>query len=435
MSLNDGASWQKINFNLPPVPVHDLAVKSGDLVAGTHGRSFWILDDLSVLRQATDSAFGARAHLFEPRDTHRVSFGGGFGGGGGGGAGMQSPPPGTAPVNPVGQNPPNGVIVQYWLPTANREVTLEFLDAQGRLVRSFTSRQDSAAAADSVRRETQRRSRLDSLRATGISADSVQRLMRATSDAASDPQQGGRRGGGPVPRAANRAGVNAFTWNMRYPDASSFQGMIMWAAGVQGPMAPPGTYQVRMLVDGRPVGTQRFRLLKDPRTTATQADLAEQFRFQLQIRDRVTEANDAVKSIRFVKRELGDRRPKLTGDAAQQFARHADALTREISVVEDSIYQTRNQSGQDPLNYPIRLNNKIAALMGVVGSAEARPTQQSYDVFRILSVQLDRELANMQRVLDAHLPAINALLKSAGLPVIVPRASEAAEAPRADDDV
>ncbi|HYD52540.1 MAG TPA: glycosyl hydrolase [Gemmatimonadaceae bacterium] len=427
VSLDDGARWQRLQLNLPPVPVHDLAVKEGDLVAGTHGRSFWILDDLSVLRQASDAAFAGDAHLFTPRDAHRVSFGGGLGGGGapaGGGAGMQNQPPGTAPVRPTGQNPPGGATVHYWLARGTREVTLEFLDAQGRLVRRISSSLDSAGRADSVRRETQRRSRLDSLRAAGLSADSIQRLTRATSDAASEPPQGGRRGATATPRATNRAGLNSFTWNMRYPDASSFQGMIFWAAGVQGPMAPPGTYQVRLLVDGRPVGTERFRLLKDPRTPATSADLAEQFRFLVQIRDRVTEANDAVKTIRHVKRELGDRRAKLTG-AAQQFAQHADLLSQQLSVVEDSIYQTKNQSGQDPLNYPIRLNNKLAALLGVVGSAEARPTQQSYDVYRQLSGQLDRELANMKRVMDAHLPAVNAALRAAGQPEIVPRAVDA----------
>ncbi|MFN2563521.1 MAG: WD40/YVTN/BNR-like repeat-containing protein, partial [Gemmatimonadaceae bacterium] len=426
-SLTDGRTWQRLQFNLPPVPIHDLAVKEGDLVAGTHGRSFWILDDLSALRQMTDPALAGDAHLFKPRDAYRVSWGGGRGGGGGGAqqqASTSTAPPGTAPVRPVGSNPPSGAVIQYWLRSANQEVTLEFLDAQGRLVRRFTSRLDSAAYADSIRREQRRRSREDSLRTAGLSQDSIQKLTRVTPDApaALTTDEDSPRTP-PVPRAPNRAGVNAFTWNMRYPEASSFQGLIMWAASTQGPVAPPGGYQVRLLVNGRPAGTQTFRLLKDPRVrTVTQTDLAEQFDFLIRIRDRVSEANDAVKTIRYVRQELSDRQRRLSGPHAAAVRSLATPFLDELSSVEDSIYQTRNRSGQDPLNYPIRLNNKIAALMGVVGGSDNRPTAQSYAVFNQLSAQLDRELGRMRRAMDGTLPRINEQLRSAGEREIVPRA-------------
>ncbi len=226
-----------------------------------------------------------------------------------------------------------------------------------------------------------------------------------------------------MPRAPNRAGVNAFTWNMRYPDASSFQGLIMWAASIQGPVAPPGGYQVRLLVNGRPVGTQSFRLIKDPRArNVTPTELAEQFNFLIRIRDRVSEANDAVKTIRYVRRELAERQGRLSGADAEAVRSLATPFLTELSSVEDSIYQTRNRSGQDPLNYPIRLNNKIAALMGVVGGSDNRPTAQSYQVFNELSAQLDRELGRMRRAMDATLPRINERLRAAGQPEIVPRA-------------
>ena len=211
---------------------------------------------------------------------------------------------------------------------------------------------------------------------------------------------------------------------MRYPDASTFEGLIMWAGGTQGPTAPPGTYQVRMIVDGSPVNTETFVLKKDPRTKATPADLAAQFAFLQQIRTRTTEANDAVKTIRWIRSQLDDRDKRMSGQAQTDFRAMAAKLREELSVVEDSIYQTKNRSGQDPLNYPIRLNNKIAALAGVAGSAEARPTKQTSDVMTVLSAQLTVELKKMKTVLDARLPTINATLRKVNLPEIVPRPAD-----------
>ncbi len=442
-SHNDGSSWQRLQLNLPPVPVHDLAIKEGDLIAATHGRSFWVIDDISPLRQLTPELTAKESHLFKPRDAYRVSFAGGRGGGGGGGAagpaGAGAPPP----VHPIAASPSGGPVVNYWLKTANRTVVLEFSDAQGRIIKTFTSKQDSVTAADSVTRAARTRVRRDSIMARGIPADSADRILQRAAQAAAAANAGG--GGdddGPVrtpppPRVPNRAGINSFNWNMRYPDASTFEGIIMWAAGTQGPVAPPGTYKVRMLVDGTVVGTEAFALKKDPRTRTTQAELAEQFTFLQQIRDRTTAANDAVKIVRWVKSQLDDREKKLTGAALADFKAKAEALRAELSVVEDSVYQTKNRSGQDPLNYPIRLNNKIAALAGVVGSAEAPPTQQTKTVFTQLNTQLTNELAKMKKSLDGKLPAINTVLRANGLPEIVPRPADVPAPPGtiSDDEI
>jgi hypothetical protein len=317
-------------------------------------------------------------------------------------------------------------------------VTLEFLDANGALIRSFTSRQDSVTAADSLARAKRQRSTIDSLRAAGIPVDSAERMVRRSAEAArAEGQQGGGdedegpRRAPPPPRAPNRAGINTFAWNMRYPDASTFDGLIMWAAGTQGPVAPPGTYQVRLLVDGVPVSSERFALKKDPRSTATPADYAAQFAFLRQVSGKTSQAHDAVKTIRYVRSELADREKRLNGSALSEFKSLAAPLRTELAVVEDSIYQTKNRSGQDPLNYPIRLNNKIAALAGVAGSAEARPTEQTTTSFRGLSTQLDGELAKMKRALDGSLPKINSVLRAAGQPEIVPRAVDLV-VPKAD---
>ncbi len=360
ISPNDGANWQKLQLNLPIVPVHDLAIKEGDLIAATHGRSF-LRSTTSVIatsaRQLTPAVTAKDAHLFKPRDAYRVSFAGrGFGGGGGGGAAPAGPP-----VHPVATSPSGGPVVFYWLKRANRTVTLEFLDAKGTLIRSFTSRQDSVTAADSVARAKRQRSTIDSLHAAGIPVDSAERMVRRSAEAAraeGQPAGGededGPRRTPPPPRAPNKAGINTFAWNMRYPDASSFDGIIMWAAGTQGPVAPPGTYQVRLLVDGVPVSTEKFALKKDPRSTATPADYAAQFAFLEQVREKTSQANDAVKTIRWVRAELADREKKLTGSSLSDFQSLAAPLRAQLAVVEDSIYQTKEsqRAGSAELSHP-----------------------------------------------------------------------------------
>jgi photosystem II stability/assembly factor-like uncharacterized protein len=420
VSFDDGTNWQRLQLNLPLVPVHDLAVKEGDLVAATHGRSFWIMDDLSALRQITPAIATSPSHLFQPRDAYRVQWGGGS----------------SQSAKPTGANPASGAVVYYWLQQPNRTVTMEFLDAKGAVIRRFTSRQDSATAADSLHRESVRVARGDSLRRAGLSADSIRKLEmvgEGRGEAGGFDEDAPRRAT-PAPRVPNKAGLNMFSWNMRYPDATSFDGMIFWAGGTNGPQAPPGTYSVRMLVDGQASETRTFRVLKDPRAPATLADLQEQFALLVKIRDRTSAANDAVRTIRNVKVQATDRKAKAPATDAARIAALADSLSTQLSAVEQEIYQVKNQSGQDPLNYPIRLNNKIAALSGVVSSADAKPTAQSYVVFTELSKQLDTQLTRMHSAMNALLPRLNAALRAAGLPEIVPSTIEADRKPIADDD-
>jgi hypothetical protein len=393
------------------VPVHDLAIKEGDLIAATHGRSFWLIDDISPLRQLAPTTV-AQNHLYKPRDAYRTDFAGGGGGGGGGRGGAQAP---------------SGVLVYYNLQRANQRVDLEFLDAAGKVIRTFTSEQDSLTAADSVAQERQRGQRADSLVATGLSRDSALKLVRAA-------VTGGGPGGvdfealarsGPRPqRVPNKAGLNAFQWNLRYPDAVRFENLIMWAANVNGPVAPPGTYSVRMKVDGA-TQAQTFVVKKDPRSDATLADLQEQFRLLTRIRDTVSAANSAVRTVRNVRWQVADRRAEIAGKPqAGEFNTTADQLMSRLSSAEEEIYQVRNQSSQDPLNYPIRLNNKIAALMGVVASTEAKPTAQSYEVFNQLTGQLQTQLRAVRGAIDELVPKLNATLRAAGLQPITPSTQE-----------
>ena len=406
VSFDDGANWQTLRRNLPIVPVHDLAIKEGDLVAATHGRSFWILDDLSALRQMQPGITRSPAYLFKPRKVYRAGFGGGGGTGAAGG-------------HPSGANPPSGGVVYYWLAQPRQVVTMDFLDSQGKVIRSFTSQQDPAVVADSVRGDSVRTARNDSLRRAGAAPDTTIRSEARGEETPGDEPPPRRP---PPPRVANKAGLNMFSWNLRYPDASTFENMIFWAGGIAGPAVLPGTYAVRMTVNGQSY-RQPLTVVKDPRVTASDADLREQFNLLVRIHDKTNQANDAVKTIRNLKAQLADRGAKMPAEKRAAFASAAESLTARLSAVESEIYQVKNQSSQDPLNYPIKLNNKIAALSGVVGGTDAKPTSQSYIVFSDLSAQLDRQLSAMRAALVA-LPAINASLTAAGLPPIVPSTEE-----------
>jgi photosystem II stability/assembly factor-like uncharacterized protein len=422
VSFDGGTNWQTLRRNLPIVPVHDLAVKEGDLIAATHGRSFWILDDLSALRQMTPTIVAKESHLFKPRKVYRA----GFNGGGGTGA---------AGRHPNGQNPPSGAVVYYWLKSPRQVVTMDFLDGKGVVIRSFTSNQDPTVAADSVRTDSLRAARADSLRKAGVKEDSTVRA-EARGEETSPGEEGPRRPP-PPPRVSNKAGLNSFSWNLRYPDASTFQNIIMWAAGTQGPVGVPGSYSVRMTVAGKPE-TQTFTVIKDPRSTASQTVLEDQFAFLMAVRNRTTDANDAVRRIRNVKAQLVDRVANIPVAQRPAFKMKADALSAQLSAVESEVYQVKNRSGQDPLNYPIKLNNKIAALAGVASSADARPTDQTREVFRILSAQLDAQLSRLSAAMQA-LSSINADLRSAGQKEIVPstdepKTSAPAAGPGADED-
>jgi photosystem II stability/assembly factor-like uncharacterized protein len=370
VSLDDGARWQSLRLNLPVAPTHDLIVHRGDLVAGTHGRGFWVLDDVSLFHQLTADVAAKPRHLFAPRNPLRRTASGSAVGAGSSVSG-----------------PPNGVVVRYYFgekPTG--EVKLEFLEEDGDLIRSFSSRGGGGAAP------------------AGPFAFF---------------------GGGGSSRVSADAGTNQFTFNMRYPGASRFEGLIMWAAGTQGPLAPPGTYRVR-LTAGDWSEEQTFRFVKDPRTLATASDLQAQFDFLIAIRDRTSEANDAVGRIRRIKSQLGDVEKRVAGHAqADTITTRAKAITAALSEVEAEIYQVRNRSRQDPLNFPIKLNNKIAALAGSVANGDARPTDQSRALFEELSAALGSHLDRLATIIETEVPEFNQLVRGADVPALLVTDDEA----------
>lgn len=331
VSMNMGQTWQPFNQNLPNVPIHDLRVKNADLIVATHGRSFWILDDISPIRQAT--RFKGGVHLFHPIPGNPGTGGGRRGGGGGGG---RPQGPGSEPASPVGQNPAfsSGIVVSYFLPDGVKDAKIEMLDSAGTLV------------------------------GTGL--------------------------------ATRSTGLNRTSIRPSYPGWARIPNLLMWAAGPSPIKAPPGTYTVRLTVDGK-VFESTAQWTGPDNVEATSEDLVEQYRFSKEISDRVDEAHRALARIARWRRAAESK--SLTGDSEARKVQFLD----ELRSVEQLIHQTEAKSGQDFLNFPIRLNNKLAYVLGVVQSGYGRPQKQTYDVYKELSDKLDSALSSLDQLIWKNL--------------------------------
>jgi photosystem II stability/assembly factor-like uncharacterized protein len=380
VSFDNGDHWQSLQLNLPVVPITDLAIqkREKELVVATQGRSFWILDDLPLLHQLMDAGglnSVSETRLFQPRDSYRMA------GGGGGG-----PQPATATV---GRNPASGVVVYYSLKSKpTTDVDLEFVDAAGKSIRKFTQK---------LRREGEA-------------------SAQGTAPPAPAGEGGGFGGGGAAPPVTTDVGLNRFVWDTRYPDAVRFPGMILWAGETRGPKLPPGRYQVKLTADGKTL-TQSFEIKADPRLTTAPADYAKQLELGLKIRDKLTETHNAIIQIRDVRKQIEDLLKRVPQSKPLNDA--GTALNKKLTTIEEALYQTKNQSNQDPLNFPIRLNNKLAALGGVVGSADAAPTAQSYAVYDELVASIDAELQKLSQIVKTDVPAFNQLVRDQNIPAVV----------------
>ena len=341
VSYDSGDHWQSIQLNLPMVPITDLAFPQARRRAGSRDARAGVLD-----HGRSGAAESVRKARIRRKKRSCISRGrrcateGGRGGGGGGRAGVAA-----------GANPPTGAVIEFYLKDRPQgEVTLEFLDVAGKSINKYSSR-------------------------TAERSPELQAI--AEQEAEFNPFAGG----GPA-RVPAQTGMNRFVWDLHYPDATTFPNMILWAGSTRGPMVVPGNYQVRLTVDGK-TQTQPFTVVKDPRLKTTTDEFNRQLALALQIRDKLSQTNQAVIDIREAKKQLGEY-VSLWKDnpAAKKVVDTAQELTKKLSSVEEELYQVKNQAHEDPLNYPIRLNNRIAALLGVVEGTDAAPTRQSEAVNR-----------------------------------------------------
>jgi len=277
----------------------------------------------------------------------------------------------------AGENPPAGVVVTYHLreqPAA--AVTLSFRDAQGQLIKSFTSQ----------------------------SADTT-----PSSQTAREPL---------VPRAA---GLNRFVWNMRYPDAHAVPGDISTERSLAGPLTLPGTYQVELSVEDQRL-TTTCEIRPDPRISVSQTDLEAQFTLLMQIRDKLSETHDAINQMHNIRQQVEEWVQRTAAQpTAAAVAEAAQGVTDKLTAIEQELIERRIQAPLDMVHYPTRLNAKLAALSSVVASADAAPTQPSYEVFQDLGARIDRQLERWREVLATDVASFNSLVRDAAIPAVVPK--------------
>jgi photosystem II stability/assembly factor-like uncharacterized protein len=416
VSFDAGGRWERLGGNLPVVPIHDLVVKDGDLVLGTHGRSFWILDDLAPLRQRARDLASERAHLFTPKPTVRYRVDMGF---------PQPPkfgknyrmtgatmvtyrqtdkPSGEkVPQNiDAGANPLPGVPLQYWLREKGKEAKLAFLDGRGRLIREFKSAPPEESAKDAKKEEPQ---------------------QAARQSTAQPPQS-------KEPKVAIAAGLNRFVWNMRHPDATKIEGEGgTWEAfenQLVGPQVAPGTYRARLAVDGQTLETE-FEIRKDPRVASSQADLDAQFALAMKTSQKLSQTHEAINGIRNLKKQLDlwDARAKEKGGESRLLAA-SGSLRRKASAIEEALVQVKAKSRQDTLNYPAKLNAKLAGLLGSIGGADFAPTKGMQDVYDDLARRVDAQLAKWDALVASDIPAFDKLVRSSSVPAVGTAAAKTA---------
>jgi photosystem II stability/assembly factor-like uncharacterized protein len=374
VSHDDGDHWQPLKNGLPDTPVHDIWVEAGDIAIATHGRGFYILDDVAPLRQYGAAVTSATtAYLFKPSDATRSAY---------------------------------SAKITYWLKKPPQKMTLEILDSGGQVVRTF-----NGAAPTEGRGRAGGAGRAGTPGAAAPAAAGAAATPPAETEqpAADDEEEGGGRGR--VPTAPMAVGVQRFTWNLQSAPVTPFQGMVLWGATTNGPLVLPGTYRARLTVDGQAF-TQPITVKKHPLYTITDEDMKAQFELATRIRDKVNEANDAIIQIRRIKTQLKDRTDKSNSADAKAIA---EQFTKELSAVEEDVYQVRNQSNQDPLNFPIKTNNRLASLLRVVGTGEGRPIGNAEPIFDDLQKELKAETDRLQRVLGTYLPRFNQLAQRIGM--------------------
>ena len=357
-SPDDGATWKELKLNLPTVAVHDLVVKDDDLVVGTHGRSIWILDDLTALREWSKDVEASAAHLFTARPAVRWHYDG----------------PISSQVKGPGQNPPVGAVLQYWLkdePTG--DVVLEVLDEKGGLVRKLSSRK--------IEPET----------------------PPDDPDAAEDENA--------KKALPKRAGLQRAVWDLRYEGATKIRAAKIDSGDpAEGPMALPGTYTLRLTVGGQSLTTP-VEVRLDPRVTVVRADLEEQLTLSLTLREDLTRLSGIVHDLRSVREQVKARSASLQGVAAAvPVAEAASALAGKCDALEERLHNPKAEVAYDILAMPggAKLYSRLAPLYSAVTDGDGRPTQGMRDVHAELRKELDALSAEWKAILEIDVPAFNA---------------------------
>ncbi|MDB6090058.1 MAG: hypothetical protein JWN85_2842 [Gammaproteobacteria bacterium] len=364
VSLDDGGHWQPLQLNLPVTPVHDLVVKDDDLVAATHGRSFWILDDVTPLRQIDGPAALPDLRLYRPQPAYRLHF-----------------PMEVNRRRPVGDNPPDGAIIDYFLkvkPQPDEEITLEILDPRGTVLRKFSNhrKEKFEQPAEWPDREA------------------------------------------PADLLPDGAGMNRFAWDLRVEDPVQIPGAFYADEGPRGPVVNPGSYVARMTTRN---GTQSVPLevVLDPRLkdTVTADDMAAHWDLVKKTAEDLETLHRAVNKMRASRTELEKlQRPTGAQPAARALLAAAAAFASKMAPIEEQLLQVNMKASEDNLRYPNRLNEQYDTFSATLDGEDVRPTEPQLQVFADLHRRLGEQLARWNSLLDTDLPALNARLQEAGVP-------------------
>jgi len=360
VSFDGGANWQPLQLNLPQSPIHDLVVKNDDLVVATHGRSFWILDDITPLRQLSDQVAKADIYLYKPPVMFRTYF-----------------PENFERRQPVGENPPHGAVISYYFKSVPKgEVTLQILDAQGAVVREFSS---------------------------------VDKKESETPPEWPDLQP-------PQEKIPVEAGMNRFGWDLRYEGPHKLPGEVAAEFRSRGPMAPAGNYQVRLNAEGKSL-TVPMELKMDPRVNVSLADMQQEFDLELKIRGLLSDLHDTVREIRETRVQIRGLSSRLEDARYKSIADSASVLEKKMAPIEEQLLQVNAKSSEANLNYPVLLDEQLHGLAGSVES-DAAPTQQQRAAFESLNQQALPLIAQWKNIRSGDLVALNDVMKKESVPVI-----------------
>ncbi len=341
VSFDAGDSWQSLQLNLPTTSVRDMAIHGNDLIVATHGRSFWAIDDITPLRQASAAVADEPLHLFTPQAAMRIHEANTY----------------SVPAGVTADNPPNGAVINYNVgANADGDVTVEILDSHRR--RAFFS---SSPATP---------------------------------------------------------GMHRVLWDLRYPLPSLIAGTAYNERSPRGVMAVPGAYQVKLTVGGRTL-TAPLTVTNDPRATVTQAALEAEFALATRLMGMLAEVHAAVRQIVDVRAQTDALHARL--GAAPDAAQAVGAFEKSVDVVLNALYEPKAKSGIDLLNYPMRLNVRIAYLEDEVDFGDGAPTAQFQAMTREYRTALDQQLARWSTLKTTDLAAMNRLLESRGLPGVAIR--------------
>jgi hypothetical protein len=374
-SVNDGSSWESLKSNLPITSVRDLQVQAreSDLVIATHGRSFWVMDDLTPLYSLIKNKDIAEKemHVFEPKPTYRMK-----------GGGRQR---GNAAY---GENPASGVVINYHLKEQpEKELKLVFMDAAKDTIVTYSSKYF----------------------VNGKPPKSDDRFYEDE-----DKEPNGI--------LTTDKGMNQFEWNMRHKSATPLKGADtpIWSGSTSGPKVPPGSYTVTLTNGDELVQTINFEIVPDPSIKTSKADFAEQYALSKKTFDKLDETHKGVNKLRDIKSSI-EKFNKSVSDSTlkKEFTKFTKPTVSKIDSLEQLLVQNKAVAFQDLLAYPIRLNDKLAGVKSAIESADAKPTAGTYEVLASLSSQVDAVLKEVTKIEKEFVPEFNHKVKENNIPAIV----------------